>query len=206
MNGSVRVGGAAHELGAKHVRKLYDKTAAELNVVRRFQSPTKSSFDRVNQLLRKLERPATGTEAGATKSRAKNVNSIPSFHGQFFRPSSGRKNQHVVPQSHDATLTGSSQLINKNMHQGSKDSTSHVYFQDHDDVVNIGPSEQVDRLGVDHPSPHSQRASHPILSPSTDAPQDRGATDQERDSTVFLDENELLLRRVWDSRELASSH
>jgi hypothetical protein len=203
MNGSARVGGAAHDLGAKHVRKLYDKTAAELNVVRRFQSPTKSSFDRVNQLSRKLERPATGTEAGATKSRAKNMKSVPSFHGQFFRPSSARKNQRVVPQIHDATLTGSSQPVSKNVHQGSKDSTSHVYFQDHDDVVNIG--EQVDRLGVDHQSPHSQRASHPI-SPSTDAPQDRGATDQERDSTVFLDENELLLRRVWDSRELASSH
>ena len=200
MNGSARVGGAAHDLGAKHVRKLYDKTAAELNVVRRFQSPTKSSFDRVNQLSRKLERPATGTEAGATKSRAKNMKSVPSFHGQFFRPSSARKNQRVVPQIHDATLTGSSQPVSKNVHQGSKDSTSHVYFQDHDDVVNIG--EQVDRLGVDHQSPHSQRASHPI-SPSTDAPQ---ATDQERDSTVFLDENELLLRRVWDSRELASSH
>lgn len=203
MNGSVRIGGAAHELGVKHIRKLYDKTAAELNVVQRFQSPTKSSFDRVNLLLKQLEGPATGTEAGATKARAKNVKSGPSFHTQFFRPSSAKK-QSAVPQSHDAALAGS---INKNTHQGSKDSTSHVYFQDHDDVVNIGdPSEQVDRLGIDHQSPHSQRASHPILSPSTDAPQDRGATDLERNSTVFLDENELLLRRVWDSRELASSH
>ena len=51
VNGNVRVGGQESE--AKHVRKAYEKTAMELAVVRRFQSPTGDSFGRINFMLKR---------------------------------------------------------------------------------------------------------------------------------------------------------
>ena len=38
---------------AKHVRKAYEKTALELSVVRRFQSPTGNSFGRINFMMKR---------------------------------------------------------------------------------------------------------------------------------------------------------
>ncbi|KAL2003669.1 hypothetical protein VTN02DRAFT_2819 [Thermoascus thermophilus] len=194
MNGSARAGGAVHDSEAKHIRKAFEKTASELNVVRRFQSPTKDSFSRVSRIMNELERPATGTAQNQSLTKA--VKSAPALTNMQSTPE--RKQQgRIMSQGNNDSETGLTQLISKN--KGPKMSASRVYIQDQDDIVNIGDSaEPVDRLGVDHQS-HGQHPTHPALSSSDDAV--HGAVNE----GFFLDETAMMIRRMWESREVPTA-
>lgn len=171
MNGSARAGGTAHDGEAKHIRKAYEKTASELNVVRRFQNPTKDSFSRVSRFMNEMERPATGA-------------------AQNQSPTKTEKKRHGDSE------TGLTQLISKARPFGLKSSGSRVNFQDQDDAVNVGDTaEPVDRLGVDNPS-HSQNPTHPVVDDAAHG----GAND-----SVFPDETVMMLRRMWESREVPTA-
>lgn len=194
MNGSARAGGAVHDSEAKHIRKAFEKTASELNVVRRFQSPTKDSFSRVIRIMNELERPATGTAQNQSLTKA--VKSAPALTNMQSTP---ERKQHgrVMSRGNNDSETGLTQLISKS--KGPKMSASRVYFQDQDDIVNIGDSaEPVDRLGVDHQS-HCQHPTHPALSSSDDAA--HGAVNE----GFFPDETAMMIRRMWESREVPTA-
>lgn len=197
VNGSMRPGVSTHDSEAKHIRKAYEKTASELNVVRQFQSPMKNSFDRVDRILSEMGRQAGGTEQN-TSLAGKSVKSAPSMtNGQFLQSTTDRR-QHVSGGTDDSP-SGRSQLISKNRQSGSKHA-ARVYFQDQDDVVNINDTtEQMDRLGID--DSHGQRSA---LSTSVDAATEQGGTGKDPGSGYFATETAMLLRRMWESREVAS--
>ncbi|KAL1982093.1 hypothetical protein VTN96DRAFT_1748 [Rasamsonia emersonii] len=198
VNGSVRPGVSTHDSEAKHIRKAYEKTASELNVVRQFHSPTKNSFDRVDRIMAEMGRQAGGTEQN-TSLAGKSVKSAPSLtNGQFLQSTADRR-QNVVSGGNDDSPSGRSQLISKNRQSGSKHA-SRVYFQDQDDVVNINDTtEQMERLDID--DSHGQRST---LSTSADAATEQGGTGKDSASGYFATETAMLLRRMWESREVAS--
>jgi hypothetical protein len=200
-NGSVRAGAAApHDSEAKHIRKAYEKTTSELNVVRRFQSPTKNSLSRVDRIIN-----GGGGRGHPSSLAGKSVKSAPSLtNGQLLRSTSNR-GQRISSRGKDDPPSGHGQLIGRDRRPDSKH-TARVYFQDQDDVVNINdPSEPVDRLDIDHHSdPHAQRSVHPILSTSANAVPEHGVADKDAPGGYHVTEKELLLRRMWESREVAS--
>lgn len=189
VNGGGRIGGAAYESEAKHIRKVYEKTASELTVVRRFQSPSNDSFKRVRRVMLEMDQPSSNPG-----SLTKSVKSAPALANIGLVQTSPSRTQHrrVLSRSNNESDTGSSQL-NKNKNPGARH--SRVYFQDQDDIVNISPSEPVDRLDVDH---------HPTiqhLSTSDDAAHGSSTTEQ-LNGGFFPDDAELMLRRLWESREV----
>ncbi|KAL1970023.1 hypothetical protein VTN77DRAFT_6428 [Rasamsonia byssochlamydoides] len=198
VNGSVRPGVSTHDSETKHIRKAYEKTASELNVVRRFHNPTKNSFDRVDRILNEAGRQTGGGTEQNTSLAGKSVKSAPSLtNGQSLQSTSDRR-QGVMSAGKDDS-PGRSQLISKNRQSGSKHG-SRVYFQDQDDVVNINdPSEPGDRLDVDD----QQRSGQNILSDSAAAAAEQG-TGKDTGSGDPATEVALLLRRMWESREVAS--
>ncbi|KAL1845916.1 hypothetical protein Plec18167_003013 [Paecilomyces lecythidis] len=193
VNGGGRIGGAAHESEAKHVRKVYEKTASELAVVRRFQSPSNDSFKRVRRVMLEMERPSSNP-GHLTKS----VKSAPALANIGLVQTSPARNQHrrVLSRGNNDSDTGSSSQVSKNKASGSRQ--SRVYFQDQDDVVNISPSEPVDRLDVDH---HHATTQH--LSTSDEGVHGRPTSD-DLNGGFFPNETELMLRRLWESREVAT--
>jgi hypothetical protein len=202
-NGSVRAG-ATHDNEAKHIRKAYEKTSSELNVVRRFQNPTKNSFGRLSQHLNKVGR-ITGVTGRASALAGKSVKSAPSLTNSHLLQSAANKRDRVVAsRGNDMNTTAApAQLIGKNRSSG-PNKHARVYFQEQDDVVNINEhsSEPVDRPDIDQ-----QRAAHPILSTSLDDGDNDDDDDGEENNGdgYFATEQEMLLRRMWESRgEIAS--
>lgn len=59
VNGTARSGGPGHDSEAKQTRKAYEKTALELAVVRRFQSPTADSFSRLRSVIQEAKPPSS---------------------------------------------------------------------------------------------------------------------------------------------------
>ncbi|KAJ9293343.1 hypothetical protein DTO271G3_7839 [Paecilomyces variotii] len=191
VNGGGRIGGAAHESEAKHVRKVYEKTASELTVVRRFQSPSNDSFKRVRRVMLEMERPSS-----SPGSLTKTVKSAPALAniGLVQAPPAKTQHRRVLSRGNNDSDTGSSSQASKNKPSGSRQ--SRVYFQDQDDIVNISPSEPADRLDVDH-----QHATTQHLSTSDEAAHGRPTSD-ELNGGFFPNEAELMLRRLWESREV----
>lgn len=190
VNGSVRVG-ATHDSEAKHIRKVYEKTSSEINVVRRFQNPTKNSFLRIQRLGMDSSRPSSKSVPNSDLA-GKSIKSAPSLtNGKFLQTAPNRRQRAAVGDTDYSTESES-------RHTAAK--SGHVYFQDHEDVVNIGdPGEPTERLAIENNvDPQSQRTANHIISASI------SSSDRDGDG-YFASEQEMLLRRVWESRgEIAS--
>ncbi|KAH8704954.1 hypothetical protein BGW36DRAFT_366513 [Talaromyces proteolyticus] len=185
VNGSVRVG-TAHDSEAKHIRKVYEKTASEINVVRRFQNPTKNSFSRIQRLGNEIGRPTSKSGLAG-----KSVKSAPSLTNGKFLQTPRNKRSRAAHVDADAGAQSNSRPTTAK--------PGRVYFQEHDDVVNIGdPAEAADRLDVEHQSDNQRPVQH-IISTSMNRNSDGDSVDRDSDG-YFASEQEMLLRRMWESR------
>ncbi|QGA13838.1 hypothetical protein EYB26_001489 [Talaromyces marneffei] len=195
VNGSARVG-ASHDSEVKHTRKAFEKTSLELDVVRRFQSPTKNSFTRLQQLANTSDRPNTASES-TSNFLAKSSKSAPSLTtGQFSNALPNRRAKAAAASSGDNE--SSTESADNTRHRASK--PGRVYFQDHDDVINISDtsSDPAERLAVESQQGGSSSANGPTGMDSKAV----SGTDREG---YFATEQEMLLRRMWESRgEVAS--
>lgn len=173
VNGSSRSGGPGHDNEAKQTRKAFEKTALELTVVRRFQSPTVYSFSRLRPVIQETRGPER-----SNTSLGQPVKSAPALtllnDGQQSSRGSG---QALSPEAR--------QLVGRRM----RPSVSEV---DDSSVNDSG-----DR-------PKSQHPSQRILSTSDDTATGNPSTDDDAETNEYND-TEMMIRRMWDSRIVASS-
>lgn len=184
-NGAVRAGGSGHDSEAKQTRKAYEKTALELDVVRRFQSPTADSFNRLRSVIHETQ--AHERRASLTKP-VQSAPTLPLLHdGQ---QQAGLSQPDPAPEPR--------QLIGRRMPKSSStQSVSQAYTQDADDSsVNASDGDHGNAQKSPHPS---QR----ILSSSDDTAQ--GNLSAEDEEAEYVNEAEMMIRRMWESRVVASS-
>lgn len=75
-------------------------------------------------------------------------------------------------------------------------SVSQAYLQDPDDLVNESDAAQGHK---------SQHPSHRILSTSDEAIHGSSAPEDITEDTLRANEAEMMIRRMWDSREVATA-
>ncbi|KAL2809675.1 hypothetical protein BJX63DRAFT_346715 [Aspergillus granulosus] len=176
VNGSSRSGGALHQGEAKHIRKAYEKTALELTVVRRFQSPTGNSFTRLNAIL---QDPKSTPSQEPRSGLGQPVKSAPAL----VLLQREAKEQSGHPGSQSGSFE-SRQLIGRKQ-TDAQSSVSQAYIQEPEDPP--------------HPS---QR----LLSTSDEAAHGTTAVEDDQADDSFLpSEADMMIRRMWESREVASS-
>ena len=173
---------SAHDNEVKHVRKTYEKTALELAVVRRFQSPVGESFDRLSSVFRRLK--GTDPVQGQGAVLGKPVKSAPALvHLTSSKSSHGRAVNGFDSGNTSNTRTPASQ----------------AYVHDPDELANSSDSVDIlQRAKSQHPS---QR----ILSTSDEVPNGHIQAGVELEDHSLLAESELMIRRFWESREVATS-
>lgn len=169
MNGVGRAGPGT-DAETRHIRKAFEKTSLELMVVRRFQSPTGDSFNRLRTIARASKGLAVGTEQGS--ALGKPVKSAPSLTllqrgNQPTRLGSSSDSKSQLPESHSS----------------SEDPATH--------------SESTEAAKSAHPS-------HRILSTSDEATYGLPG-DNDSEEFPAMTELDLMLRRIWESREVAIS-
>ncbi|RAH85916.1 hypothetical protein BO86DRAFT_136850 [Aspergillus japonicus CBS 114.51] len=190
VNGSARASGTVHDNETKHVRKAYEKTTLELTVVRRFQSPTGDSFRRLNAIL--------NDSRGATPSLDQ-----PSSLGKPTKSAPALTHLRDSKQQDGSQGSGSSeprQLIGRK-HADMHTSVSQTYLQEPDDLVNEPTDPAASGSKSQHPS-------YRILSTSDEAAHPDPATSERAPGSETLnnpDETELMMRRIWESREVATA-
>ncbi|KAJ5267142.1 hypothetical protein N7478_009950 [Penicillium angulare] len=174
LNGGSRIRLPGQDNEARTVRKAYEKSSLELNVVRRFQSPTGDSFNRLRVVTRPSQESRRADKGAALGKPVKSAPSLPLLqHGR-----------------HPSRLGSSSesrlQLPDPNS-SASEDPASHGEASTH--------------------TSHARKSSHPsqrILSSSEEAVHN-GPGDQDSEDYPPVPEIALMLRRMWDSREVATS-
>lgn len=174
VNGSSRTGGDAE---AKHIRKAYEKIALELSVVRRFQSPTGDSFARLAAILNDSKAPTT-SNSDLTSALGKPIKLAPAL----------AQLQQVGKQQRDSPSPEPRQLISRKT-SDLKKSVSQTYLEDADE-----PSD----------SNKSQHPSQRILSTSDDGAHGTTAADEDFGDSYFTSESDMMIRRMWESREVAT--
>ncbi|KAJ5089862.1 hypothetical protein N7532_008546 [Penicillium argentinense] len=174
MNGGVRTGASGHDTESRHTRKAYEKVSLELTVVRRFQSPTGDSFNRLRALARASKARVISEEpASAMGKPVKSAPSLPLLqHGKHpSRLGSSSESKSQVPDQHSST---------------SEDLATQ--------------SESTDAIQA----AKSSHPSHRILSTSDDAT--HGLTgDQDPEDYPPVNQTDMMIRRMWESREVATS-
>lgn len=193
VNGGPRVGGALHGNEAKHIRKAYEKTALELTVVRRFQSPTGHSFHRLSLLLNESKAPPTRPSSqGRPGSLGKPVKSAPAL--TLLRD--GRQS------SSDQDGSSPDHREPMGRRTDAKTAASQAYLHGSDD-------QDLGKLPADSTAeiPHrfrSQRPDHRILSTSAETPHTQFPGEDAED-TYYPSETDMMIRRMWESREVATA-
>lgn len=175
MNGVGRVGGAGHDSEARHIRKAYEKTSLELMVVRRFQSPTGDSFHRLRAVARASKALAGSAEQRQGSALGKPVKSAPSL----------PLLQHGKPPGRlGSSFESKSQL------------------PDPHSTASEDPATQSE--STDTQTAKSAHPSHRILSTSDEVAHGlQGDNDPEEYPPVS--ETDMMIRRMWESREVATS-
>ncbi|EAW11299.1 uncharacterized protein ACLA_089920 [Aspergillus clavatus NRRL 1] len=171
VNGSSRTGG---DTEAKHIRKAYEKTALELTVVRRFQSPTGNSFARLAGILNDSKAPASSSHE-RTSSLGKPIKSAPAL----------TQLQQASKQQRDSASPEPRQLLSRKT-SDLKNSVSQTYLDDVDDAKSQHPAQR-------------------ILSTSDEAAHGTSATGDDFSTSYLTSESDLMIRRMWESREVATS-
>jgi hypothetical protein len=174
VNGSTRTGG---DTEAKHIRKAYEKIALELSVVRRFQSPTGDSFARLAAILNDSKAPIT-SNSDRTSALGKPIKSAPAL----------AQLQQVGKQQRNSPSPEPRQLISRKT-SDLKKSVSQTYLEDADE-----PSD----------SNKSQHPSQRILSTSDEGAHGTTAADEDFGDSYFTSESDMMIRRMWESREVAT--
>ncbi|PGH27697.1 hypothetical protein AJ80_00484 [Polytolypa hystricis UAMH7299] len=187
---------------AKRARKVYDRFATEFFVVQRFRGPTVDSFRRLDKLRR-------GDQPTSSKSHP-NIASLANTNGQHH-PASVRP-----PDSAAVRTAGSEPALNQRQLMGSNRrpaSASHLRFQNQDYVADS--EEPAERLDVEHQPPQRRQLTSVAVvqadgnvyeeSIDDDAGGDAGSGGGVRGAGYQNhrpSEDELLIRRMWESREI----
>ncbi|KAJ5634537.1 hypothetical protein N7528_002379 [Penicillium herquei] len=176
LNGGVRVGVPGHDTEARHIRKAYEKSSLELTVVRRFQSPTGDSFNRLRAVARASQTLAKVNLGSALGKPVKSAPSLPLL-------------QHDTQPSRLGSSSESKSQLPDPQSSASEDQASH----------GEGSTETTQRNILTHPS-------QKVLSSSEDAiPIHNLPGDPDAEGFPHVNETDLMIRRMWESREVASS-
>ncbi|OAX80024.1 hypothetical protein ACJ72_05650 [Emergomyces africanus] len=185
-------GGANPESEAKRARKTYDKFTTEYSVVRRFRGPIAESFLRLEKMTgadTKSNNPPPG------QGLASGQNPV-GFSGALSRPSSSRNLESDPAVNH--------QFISK-----LPKSSSQARLRTSEDIVPVKDSDEpVERLDVEHQQQQQQRPNSVAVVLADGNMYDEQIDDEYGgggDGHVLYQPNEaeLLIRRMWDSREVA---
>lgn len=177
INGSARPGGAVgQDSESRQTRKAYEKVSLELTAVRRFQSPTGDSFNRLRAIARSSKsRVVSAEQASALGKPVKSAPSLPLLQ-QGKRPSG----------------LGSS-------------SESKSQLRDPQSSTSEDPATQSESADVVQAT-RSSHPSHRILSTSDEAVHGHGLTgDQDTEDFPQVSQADMMIRRMWESREVATS-
>ncbi|KAE8147382.1 hypothetical protein BDV25DRAFT_33852 [Aspergillus avenaceus] len=181
VNGASRIG-SAHDNETKHVRKAYEKTALELTVVRRFQSPTGDSFRRLSSMVNGTK-PPVGHQRHS--SLGKPIKSAPTL--------ALRQNGKQQTPSQNSASPEPKQLISRKR-SDLKLSASQTCLQEPGDLANE----------TDPARPKSQHPSNRILSSSDEPVHPSPAGEDYLEEPSFVaNEADMMIRRIWESREVA---
>ncbi|KAF7591825.1 hypothetical protein BBP40_001096 [Aspergillus hancockii] len=184
VNGASRTG-TVHDNEAKHIRKAYEKTALELTVVRRFQTPTGDSFRRLASRINDMKL-GPGHQRHPS-SLGKPIKSAPAL----------SLLQNGKQQLSDSASPVPKQLMGRKR-SNLKTSVSQTYLQEPDDLAN----ESTDSAQ----RPKSQHPSHRILSTSDEPAHLTPAGEEYPEEPSFIaNEADLMIRRMWESREVATA-
>ncbi|KAI9376573.1 hypothetical protein BJX61DRAFT_253945 [Aspergillus egyptiacus] len=176
VNGASRSGGALHQSEAKHIRKAYEKTAQELTVVRRFQSPTSDSFSRLRAVLKDAKFARAGQEPQSGLGQP--VKSAPAL---------------VLLQREANNQVGRDSVQSDNAEP------KQLIGRKHSDAQSLVQAYIQDPEEPPHPS-------HRLLSTSDEAAHGGHGTEESHSGASFLpSEADMMIRRMWESREVASS-
>ncbi|KAJ5646659.1 hypothetical protein N7490_003031 [Penicillium lividum] len=172
LNRASRAGGPGQDTETRHIRKAYEKSSLELTVVRRFQSPTGDSFNRLRAVARASQALASADPESGLGKAIKSAPSLPLLqHGRHpSRLSSSSESKSQMPDPHSST---------------SEDQTSQ--------------GESTDALQGAKSKHPSQR----ILSSSDDASHNHPADHDE--DYPSINNVDMMIRRMWESREVATS-
>ena len=177
VSGASRPGVApSHDTETKHVRKTYEKTAMELTVVRRFQTPTADSFQRLNAILN-----GTAAETRPGSSLGKPIKSAPTL---------TNLKSNASPRANSASPEPKQLLSRKQ--SNIRPSASQTYLEADDDTT----ESDLALRPKSHPA-------HRILSTSDEGMHSHADADAPGPS--LKDEAEMMIRRMWESREVAIS-
>ncbi|KAL4869083.1 hypothetical protein BDV12DRAFT_168561 [Aspergillus spectabilis] len=180
VNGASRNGGVLHQSESKHIRKAYEKSALELTVVRRFQSPTGDSFSRLNAVLKDTK--TLGSSHEPRSGLGQPVKSAPAL----VLLQRGARQQNRRDSSNAGSFGSPQRVGRKQADPQNAVSVPQAYIQD--------PEEPP------HPS---QR----LLSTSDDAAHGttHGIEDDPAEHSFLPSETDMMIRRLWESREVATS-
>lgn len=165
-----------HQNEAKHIRKTYEKAALELTVVRRFQSPTGDSFSRLDAILKDGKPDIYNQEPRS--GLGKPIKSAPAL--VLLQKGTNKASQNG---GSNAGSPDSRQLLGRKQ-AGSHSSVSQADIQDSE-----GPL---------HPS-------HRLLSTSDEAAHGSHGPEEHAEESHLPNESDMMIRRMWESREVATS-
>lgn len=188
MNGGPRVGGAVHGNEAKHIRKAYEKTALELTVVRRFQSPTGHSFNRLSLLLNEFKAPTRPSSQGRPSSLGKPVKSAPAL--TLLRD--GRQSS----SDQGGSSPDHRELMGRRTDAKNAAPQAYLHASEDQDLGADSTTELPHRFKSQHPD-------HRILSTSAETPHTQ-VPDEDTEDTYYPSETDMMIRRMWESREVAT--
>ncbi|KAK2761688.1 hypothetical protein FQN54_001516 [Arachnomyces sp. PD_36] len=199
-------GSTTNGTDSKHIRKIDEGLVSELFVVRRFRTPVLDSLTRVDEISRAISSGSDGNrtpeqQRDNTLSSTGNIQSAPTLangRNNLQTPPKNRRNG-AITKGHTSD-TGVNQYITKNTNHHHHHGSSHVHFHDQDDMVNIAEP------GAE---PFSESPSDRLLSMAgPEGPAGEVIHGAEHDkmkrpgSGIFPSESEMMIRRLWDSREI----
>ncbi|PGH09177.1 hypothetical protein GX51_00931 [Blastomyces parvus] len=185
--------GVNPESEAKRARKIYDKSTIEYSVVRRFRSPIAESLLRLSKLVGTEAKPSNTAQSQA------GVQSPAIANGALSRPPSSR--------NLDSDPAANHQFLTK-----LPKSSSQVRFRTSEDTVHVNYSDEpAERLDVEHQQqqrPNSVAVVFPDGNVYDEPIDDEdgaggGAGGGDAHTPYQPNEAELMIRRMWDSREVA---
>nr|KMM65282.1 hypothetical protein CPAG_01633 [Coccidioides posadasii RMSCC 3488] len=184
MIGATGSTGVSTDGEIKRSRKIYDRFTTEYSVVHRFKNPVVDSFKRLRQI--------PGSSAGGKLTRVNSARDLVNGHD----PSRPQSREDMLSATAMEEAGVGSQFLSKthSMKQ------SQVRFQGQDGIVHVGEVEQgVERLHLENPP--SRTSVHTDGNTYGQQVDDHG--DVRTDSASYHPtESELLIRRMWESREV----
>ncbi|PGH15020.1 hypothetical protein AJ79_02702 [Helicocarpus griseus UAMH5409] len=183
--------GASTDSEAKRARKTYDKFTTEYSVVRRFRAPIADSFLRLENM--------TGADGKSSKGT-----SPPQTHGHNNLTVNGNLRHRISSRNLE-----SDQSLTKRP----KSSSSQLRLRNSQDTVNMGDSDEPgERLDVEHQQQRPGSVAVVLADGNVydeqidddDGVEGTAAAAAVDGQGVYRpNEAELLIRRMWDSREVA---